>query len=61
MVTAGGHNLPDALTDWKDRTDQINRSTNNTFLITLEDLNVEIGTPNLAARAGISANRLVRW
>jgi hypothetical protein len=51
IVTAGGYNLPDDSTDWKDRTDQINGSTNNTFMITLEDLNIEIGASNPGAWA----------
>jgi hypothetical protein len=51
IVTSGGYNLPDYSPNWKNRTDQINGSTNNTFFIVLEDLNIEIGQPNPGAWA----------
>jgi hypothetical protein len=49
IVTAGGYRMPDRTRDWVTRTNDINGSTNNTFYITVRDLNIEIGEHNPAA------------
>jgi len=46
IVTAGGYNLPAYSTDWKRRKDLLNGSTNNTFFIFIEDLNIKIAANN---------------
>jgi hypothetical protein len=51
IVTAGGYKAPDNTTDWQTRTEDFNGSTNNTFSITMRDLNVEIATGNDGAWA----------
>jgi hypothetical protein len=51
IVTAGGYKTPDNTEDWQTRTEDFNGSTNNTFSITMRDLNIEIGAGNDGAWA----------
>lgn len=49
VVTVGGFNVPDNSTNWQTRTDDFNASTNNTYSISIRDLNIEIGSGNSGA------------
>jgi len=49
IVTAGGYNVDAASRDWRTRTNELNGSTNNTFFITIRDLNLRIESGNPGA------------
>jgi hypothetical protein len=49
LVTAGGWNVDPATRNWRTRTDELNGSTNNTFFITIRDLDLKIAGGNPGA------------